>query len=434
MNNIKIKIKSVLHSLASTGFFSVFLSSTICKILSFCGGMIIVRLLSKAEYGEYGYVMNCYGMLSILGDLGCNCAAMQCCNESYQDPTKRDTYFVHGYIRGMAFSFLTSTALFFAPYFYPFRSSEAAMLTQWLCLLPIAQTTNAFLAVNLRIRMENSRYALINVFQSVVTYLIILPASYWIGIKGAILSEYAINVFVILFSIIMSRKFLRFAFVPSAISKSEKIGFFKLAFGTQLNNGVSKVLSLLDVFLIGIFVVDIEVISSYKVATTIPLALAFIPNALAVYVVPFFSRKRTDINWTKGNYFKLILLGGIGNFLITVGLIALSPLLIPLIFGTQYTDAIACFCILMIGYFFSATFSVISANIIYTQRKVRANIVITAICGFASCLLNVILIPWLGPIGASLAATTVHVINACLSFGYMLVYLHKTKKETLLEE
>ena len=431
MNNIKQKIKSILFSLSTTGFFSVFLSSTICKVLSFFGGTIIVRLLSKAEYGEYGYVMNCYGMLSILGDLGCNCAALQCCNEAYQDLTKRDAYFIYGYIRGMVFSLLTCTMMFFAPYFYPFRSSEAAMLTQLLCLLPLFQTTNAFLTVNLRIRMENSRYALINLFQSIVTYLIILPASYWIGIKGAILSEYAINLLAILFTIIISRKFLHFTFSQSIISKSEKIGFLKLAIGTQLNNGVSKLLSLLDVFLIGIFVIDIEVISSYKVATTIPLALAFIPNALAVYVVPFFARKRTDISWTKCNYFKLILLGGLGNLLITVGLIALSPFLIPLIFGTQYADAITCFCILMVGYFFSATFSVISANIIYTQRKIRVNIVITVICGIACCLLNVILIPWLGPIGASIAAMLVHVVNACLSFGYMLIYLYKSKNETI---
>ena len=396
--------------------------------------MIIVRVLTKAEYGEYGYIMNCFGMLSILGDLGFNCAAMQCCNESYQDPTKRDTYFVHGYIRGIAFSLVTCVAILLSPYFYPFQSHEAAKITQWLCLLPLLQTTNTFLSVNLRIRMENSRYALINVFQSIATYLVILPASYWIGIKGAVLSEYIINFLVILFSVIISRKSLRFTPVFSVISKSERKTFFRLAFGSQLNNGVYKALTLLDVFLIGIFVADSEIISSYKVATTIPLALAFIPSALAIYIVPFFSRNRTNISWTRRNYYKLILLSGLGNFFITIGLIALSPYLIPLIFGSQYADAVTCFCILMVGYFFSATFSVVSANIIYTQRKVRTNIIITALSGFASCVLNVLLIPWLGPIGASLAATLVHVFTACLNFGYMVFYLRRSKDKYPPEE
>ena len=428
MNDKKKKLTGVMHSLASTGFFSVFFSSTICKILSFFGGMIIVRVLTKAEYGEYGHIMNCFGMLSLLGDLGFNSATMQCCNESHQDPNKRDSYFIIGYIRGIAFTLLTCIALLVSPLFYPYRSPEAAKLTQWLCLLPLIQTTNSFLSINLRVRMENSRYALINVFQSVTTYLVILPASYWIGIKGAVLSEYVINTLVLLFSLFISRKQLGFTFVSSSVSKSDRKSLFKLAFGTQLNNGVSKALSLLDVFLIGIFVVDAEVISSYKVATTIPLALAFIPSALAIYIVPFFSRNRTNITWVKNNYYKLTFLCGIGNLLITIGLIALSPFLIPLIFGTQYTDAIACFCILMVGYFFSATFSVISSNIIYTQRKVRANIIITALSGISSCILNVVLIPLFGPIGASVAATLVNLITALLNFGYMIHYIHRANR------
>ena len=433
MKDVKKKLATGLKALTSTGFFSVFLSSTICKILSFFGGMIIVRVLSKSEYGEYSYIMNCVGMLSILGDLGFNSAAMQCCNESYQDPIKRDTYFVYGYIRGMLFSALTCVALLASPLFYPFSFKEAAKMAQGLCLLPLLQTTNTFLTVNLRVRMENTRYAFIGVFHSVVTYMVVLPSSYWIGVKGAVLSEYAINLLVIIFSIIISRKSLRFTFDPSLLDRSEKKSFFKLAFGSQLNNGVSKALALLDVFLIGIFVADTEIISSYRVATTIPLALAFIPTALAIYIVPFFSRNRTNLEWTKRNYYKLLLFSGAGNILITAGLIIISPYLIPLLFGSQYTDAITCFCILMIGYFFSATFGVLTANIIYTQRKVRVNIIITFISGIASCILNVSLIPTFGPIGASFATTIYQVITAFLNFGYMVYYLRKNKCEPLTE-
>ncbi len=434
MKNNKNKITAALRSLVSTGFFSVFFSTTFCKIVSFFGGMIIVRVLTKSEYGEYGYIMNCFGMLSILDDFGFYNAALQCCNESYQDTGKRDAYFVHGYMRGMTFTLVTCVALFFAPYFYPFRSVKTARITQMLCLYPLVKTTNSFLFVNLRTRMKNSLYAVSNAFHSVITYVVILPASYWIGVKGAVLSEYVINILTMLFLIIVSRKSSCLSFSPSSINRSEKKSLAKLAYGTQLNNGARQALALFDMFLIGIFVVDTEIISSYRVATTIPLALAFIPSALVIYIVPYFSRHRTDINWVKTNYYKLTLFNGIGNLIITVGLIATSPFLIPLIFGSQYTDAITCFCILMVGYFFSATFGVVYTNIIYTQRKVRINVIITVLSGIASCALNVLLIPRFGPIGASIAATAVNVFTACLNFGYMVYHLRRCEREPLLEE
>lgn len=433
MGKIVDKLKTSIHTLAHTGFFSVFLSNTLCKILSFVGGMVIVRILTKTEYGEYSYIMNCFGMITLLGDLGCNSAALQCCNEEHKNPTKRDSFFVYGYLRGMAFSLLSCIALLAAPLYYPFQSASAAEMTKWLCLMPLVKTTYSFLAVNLRIRLENTKYAVINVFHSVITYLVILPASYWIGVKGAVISEYIINILAIIVSIIVSRKALKFQTDKKALSKSEKRGFLKLALGTQLNNSIDTALTLLDVFLIGIFIINTEIISSYKVATTIPTALAFIPAALAIYIVPFFARNQSNILWVKRNYYKLILASGALNLLITAGLILISPFLIPLIFGSQYSDTVTCFCILMIGYFFSATFRIPSANIIYTQRKVRVNIIITIFSGIVHCILDILFILSLGPIGAAIATTLVHIISSCLSFGYMAYFLHRKEKLFLSE-
>ena len=114
-----------------------------------------------------------------------------------------------------------------------------------------------------------------------------------------------------------------------------------------------------------------------------------------------------------------------GNALITVGCIALAPWIIPLIFGNQYTDAVPCFIILMVGYFFSATFQSPSNNIIYTQRKVRVNLIITILSGVANCILDVVLIKYYGSVGAAWGTTLVHIITSALSFGYMSVYLRR---------
>ena len=79
----------------------------------------------------------------------------------------------------------------------------------------------------------------------------------------------------------------------------------------------------------------------------------------------------------------------------------------------------------MAGYFFSATFQTPSQNIIYTQRKVRVNLIITVLSGIANCFLDVFLILRYGSIGAAWATTLVHVIKSALCFGYMCCHLRK---------
>lgn len=422
-----LRLRGFAGKLLRTGFFSVFFSNVLCKVLTFIGGMIIVRVLSKSDYGAYAYVINCYGMLMLLGDLGCSVAAMQFCNESHGDPKKFDAYFTYGFKQGLLFSSLTSLLLLFSPLFYPFKSAEAAGLTRLLFLMPILSSVNNFLLISLRVRLENTRFALVNIFRTLAHYLVILPLSYWLGVTGAVASNYIIELLVLVFSLGISRKLLGYSWRGGILNAAEKRDFLKLAFGSQLNNGAAQALMLLDVFLIGVIIGSDEVISSYKVATTIPSALAFIPTSIMVYVIPYFARYNRDRDWVRRSYFKLTLGCAAGNLVITLGGILLAPWVIPLIFGRQYTDAVPCFIVLMLGYFFSATFQVPSQNIIYTQRKVRVNIVITFLSGAANCVLDIVLILHYGSIGAAWATTLVHIINSALCFGYMCYYLRRDK-------
>lgn len=427
MSNLTARLRGLTGNLLRTGFFSVFFSQVLCKVLTFIGGMVIVRILSKSDYGAYTYVLNCYGMLMLLGDLGCCVAVMQFCNENYADPQKFDAYFTYGLKRAMLFSLFTSFLLLVSPLFYPFKAAEAARLTRMLCLMPVLGTASNLLLVNLRIRLENTRFAAVNFFQTFIHYLVILPLSYWFGITGAIFSNYVIQILVLLFSLAVSRKLLHFSWRNDVLALREKWNFLKLAVGSQLNNGTSQALMLLDVCLIGVIIGSDEVISSYKVATTIPTALSFIPNAIMTYANPYFARNIQNRSWVRRSYFKLTLGCAAGNLIITLGGILSAFWVIPLIFGRQYEDAVSCFIVLMIGYFFSASFQVLSQNIIYTQRKVRVNIIITFLSGVSNCVLDAVLIFNYGSIGAALATTLVHVINSALCVGYLCFYLREAK-------
>lgn len=428
MSDFLARLRGLVDKLLRTGFFSVLFSNVLCKVLTFIGGIIIVRVLSKGDYGAYTYVHNCYSMLMLLGDLGCSVAVMQFCNENYRDPEKFDAWFSYGFKRGILFSAATSLLLLASPLFYPFKTPEAAGLTRLLCLMPILSAVNSFLLINLRVRLENTRFAAVNVFQTFVHYLVILPMSYWIGVIGAVLSNYVIFLLTLLFSLAVSRRLLNFSWKDDILKAGEKRSFFKLAFGSQLNNGAAQAMMLLDVFLIGLIIGNDEIISSYKVATTIPSALAFIPTSIMVYICPYFARKNRDLDWVRQSYFRLTLGSVALNSVITLGSILVAPWVIPFLFGSQYADAVPCFIVLMIGYFFNATFQIPSQNVIYTQRKVRINIVITFLSGIVNCVLDIVLILHHGSIGAAWATTAVHIINSALCFGYMYLYLRRVKR------
>lgn len=427
MRNLWSHAQELFGKLFRTGFFSVFLSNIACKVLVFIGGTIVVRVLSKSEYGAYTYVMNCHGMVMILGDFGCSVAAMQFCCENHADPERRKDFFSYGLSRGLAFSGIVALALFLSPWYYPFKTQDAAWLTQKLCLTPFFTCVNSFLQVNLRMRLENNRFGAVNLFQTLIHYATILPMAYWFGLPGAVYSNYVIYLLSLLFSLWISRSCLELTpHWHSPLPRPERSTFMKLALASQLNNGIAQTLLLLDVFLIGLIIGSDDVISSYKVATTVPSALGFLPVSIMTYICPYFARNRQDPEWVCQSYNKLILVCAGGALLLSAAAILTASWSIPLVFGAQYADAVPCFVILMLGFFFYAGVQVPSQNVIYTQRKVRVNLIITILSGCANCVLDIALILRYGSIGAAWATTAVHVLSAALTFGYMRWHLRRT--------
>lgn len=417
------KITNYFHRLKITGFYSVFVSSVFAKIATFFGGVILVRIMSKNDYGLYTYILNSYGVLFVLSDFGFCQAMLQYRSESFDDKLKSNDYYTFTYKMGMLFSCISAFLLFFSPFFYPFKYENVAELTRLLCLLPFITTTNSFLLSNLRAQTQNFRYAVINVLQTLIHYGVIVPLSFFGQVTGAVIANYLIGVLTLLISVVISHKYLGFNWHSNSLSANEKRGIFKFAFGSQLNSSIGAMFHLIDVFFIGLFIADADVISSYKIATSIPSALMFIPNSILIYTVPYFARHNKDKYWVRRKY-KILLLSCMAvNGVIALIIAFLSPGLVPLIYGNQYKDAVLCSIILIIAFFFSGSLHVPSANVIYTQHKIRINIIITVITNIINCFLDVFLIMYFGSIGAAIATLLVSAISGILSTGYMISWL-----------
>ena len=161
-------------------------------------------------------------------------------------------------------------------------------------------------------------------------------------------------------------------------------------------------------------------IASYKVATTIPTALTFIPLSVITYAYPYFARNRDNRAWMTTNYRHLVLAMGGVNFVIAGGLILIAPWLIGLVFGRVYLDAVLPFQILCASYIFSGTFRIVSGNLLVTQRKLKFNLFMAVFSSAMNTVLNVFMIRVWSSVGAALATFVTALITSILSTAYLI--------------
>lgn len=381
-----------VYKLNKTGFFSIFLSNILSKVVVFLGGIFVVRILSQTDYGIYSYAINAFNILFILNDFGASNAALQNITEQRDDKKKQQAILKYSTKMGIIGSFISGLLILLSPLFYPYEIEEAKYLTPMLCLVPILTVVMTLFTILLRANFENKKYAILNLTQTIASYAFLIPMSYLWGIKGAILSRYFYIIVTIILGIFLTKRLRIKTSKENALTQKEKKSFTKYALVTQVNNTISALLIYIDTFMIGLLIATPESVALYKVASTIPAALAFLPNCVMVYVIPYFVLHNKNQKWLQDKYSKLIKFGILGYGLFSLILIIGSKFIINTLYTEQYQEAILPFIILMIGFFFSATFKIPTNNILYAMRKMKFDLINTVLSGIFNAILNVVFI------------------------------------------
>ena len=418
-----------IKKLKETGFFSIFLSDVLAKVVVFLGGIVVVRILSQNDYGIYSYAINAFNMLFILNDFGASNAALQNITEQKDNKKKQQAILKYSIKMGIIGSLISGTLILLSPLFYPYEIEEAKYLTPMLCLVPLLTVVMTLFTILLRANFENKKYAILNLTQTVASYAFLIPMSYIWGIKGAILSRYFYIIVTIILGIFLTRRLRIKTSKENQLTKSEKKSFTKYALVTQVNNTIGSLLIYIDTFMIGLLIATPESVALYKVASTIPAALAFLPNCVMVYVIPYFVLNNKNQKWLKDKYSKLIKFGILGYGLFSLVLIAGSKFIINTLYTPEYSEAVLPFIILMIGFFFSATFKIPTNNILFAMRKMRFKLVITISSVILNIILNVSFINHFGITGAAITTTLINIFSSVLGVWYTNRTLKKMKVE-----
>lgn len=429
INKEEVKIK--INKLNKTGFFSIFLATVFSKVITLFGGVILVRILSKEDYGIYAYIHNCYSMLFLLNDFGISSAALQFMTENLENKNKQSAFLKYSLKCSLISAVAVGILILFSPLFYPYTMEEAKNITPMLFLVPLITIISGMMSIILRANFENKKYSKLQIFSTATTYIVLIILSLIFGLRGAIFSQYIYGIIILVYSSYLTYKYLKkIKYVKTdELEKEQKKSFFKYAFASQLNNTIGGLMLIIDTFLIGTILAKPEIIASYNVGSKLPHALTFLPSCIAVYIVPHFIKHNKDIRWLKKNFHSLLKYSIIGFGIICLTLMIFSKLIFMILFGEQYYDAIPIYIILMIGLFFTSALKSPCGNILNSLRKIRINIITNSICVVVNFISNIFFIKMLGAIGAAITTTTTNVVISIVYVIYLNKYLNKMEEE-----
>jgi polysaccharide biosynthesis protein len=406
-----------------TGFFHIFSSNILNKIMIFAGGIFLVRILNKQDFGLYSYSQNLLEIFLLINGFGITEGLLQYGSKT-RKRIKKEKYVKYSLKIGLLSNIFIFLLLILFLIFGKLKIYEAKKILLMMSLLPIFNTFFSIIQIKLRIELKNREMAKISNVNTFLNILGMLIGAYFYGLYGLIIGKYV----GIILSIFYSFRYIKYTFIRwkkiEALSQEKKKDIQKFSFIALINNSISQILYIIDIFLIGYLIADKLILASYKIATLIPVALNFIPISVMIYIYPYFAQNSNDIKWIRENYTNLLKYSFFINIFISFILVLFSKTIIRFVFGENYLDAQLPFVILSVGYFFSATLRIPSGNIINAIGKIKFNFYNTLISGIVNIVLDIYFIKKIGSIGASYATLLVFIISGIIGNIFLFKYLY----------
>jgi len=402
---VKNAKKNIL-TLFKTGFFHVFGSNTINRMLIFLSSIVIIRIIPKAEFGIYSYSFNIMSLFMLISGIGLTSGVMQLCSENMKNKEKSNDIYSYGSAIGLRVNFFIGIIILAFSFCFPLPIKGANYLLGLYSLYPFLFIINEFQQVRLRSSLENIKFSYINTISGVMIFVFSIIGGIIIGAQGLIIGQYTALVSSALIAFFFFG--VPVSFAAKKINREIKTLLFKISLISMVNNGLSQSLFLIDIFIIGFIIPSEIVVASYRTATVIPIGLNFISSAVCMYAYPYFAKNKDDKKWVREKYKQLLSGMFVFNLFVSIFIFVFAPQIIEIIFGKIYLDALMPFRILSISYFFAGTFKIISGNLLVTQRKLKFNLIVAILSAVINIIGNIVLIQLFGVNGS--AATTLIVV------------------------
>ena len=413
MRNLINRFTIFCNKLIKKGALHILLGSFLTKFVTLFGSIILVRILSKSQYGNLAYLENLYGYIYVLSGMGYNNSILRYVVLG-KNTEEKTSYFMHSIKRGLIFNFILIVLAGIALMYYPHPKEFVSI--KWLSIIMLIAIPFQFLLdcsmVSYRAMFANKRFALASFIITVSVVLGRLFGAKLFGLNGVIASKIFIPIILGIPLIFISIKSFYNINKNYIISYTEKKEMLKYSVQSMVTDGLWIIFMLNDTFLLGRILGDSSIIADYKVASVLPGSLALFSMAIGVFIGPYFVKNETNHNWVWEGYKKVMYISGSITLILTLFLAILAEPIIIILYGVHYRDVVMLMRLLLISSFINSAFRYTSAHLLSSMGKVKYNMIVSILGILIQITLNLIIIPKYGVYGLAFTDITVYLFMA----------------------
>lgn len=388
--------------------------------------ILLGKELGPSGLGTYTLVFTIFSFGMIFAAFGIEAALTKCIAE-FEDDLPRVSGFVFSGIIGSFISGLTMGIVLYL------LSSVISIRffhnPEMVPLLKITSLCFPFISIQKSITgalngfQQMKFFAFVNIVQNVSTFFvsILLVFLYKMGVIGAVYGFVIPTIFIGIFLAPYIKKFATkdSSLIDECLKQVYYFGFF-----TLLANSISMINTQIDTLLIGHFLNEADV-GYYAVGVIIIQGITLMPNSIQRITTPTIAKHYAKKDYL--NIKKLVENTMIKTFLLTIFLalllVILGKQLITILFTESFLPSYLPLIILSIGYSIYSPW--ISIGTFFSSiGKVNIAFKINAICAILNTILNLVLIPKFGLIGAASATSISLIFILVLNLWTMRRYLY----------
>lgn len=383
--------------------------------------IIYGKVLGVDGLGLYTLAFTIYMFGTQFADFGIGSALTKYIAEYEDDTTRIKDFISVGFKSSVVSGLLMGTILFLFSNLISidfFHNSEMIYLLKIisLCFPFIAIQKTVLGTLNGFLKMKD--FAFLNVVQQffILALSIYLVIYYKMGINGTVFGFVIPTIIIGLLSAFFVKDQLSIYTRNSTVILKELL---KFGFYVVLTNSTILIFFQVDTLMIGYFADEIKV-GYYAVAVLIVQGIMILPNAIQRINVPTIatSYRKSEYSYIEKIIKEIVLKTFLIIMILSMFLIIFGKFLISLVFTADFLPAYLPLVILLIGYTIYAPLVSIGGTF-SSIGKIEIEFQINAFCALINIILNIILIPKYGIIGAA-AATSISTIIIAITYAYSL--------------
>jgi len=414
--------KDFINEFFSRAGSYVFSASVISRGLSFLASWIAIKLIPSEELGAVIYSFQIIAFMIPVAGLGLNQGLLRY-GAQLKNKLEKNKLFIYTLKYGITGCFILIGILLISALFIDFKLERTQFYLMLLSLALISHYVFGLTKIQFLLYKKNKSFSFVELTYNILLVLLVAVLSYFYQALG-----YAIALIVTpLIAALISLNKLNINWLLPHKLEITNISFWKYGFFASMSNVTTQLLVSIDIILISSILNNLELVTAYKYVSLIPYSLLFLSQVVITTDFVNFTERIGDKNYIY-NYIK--------NYMKIFSLISLGCLIVIYFFGSillsffheDYSIYHNVLLVLTFGITGILTVRGVFGNLLSSIGKAHINFIVTSIGLLLNILLNYMLIPKYGLLGAAVTSAFLMWLTGILC-ALIFFYYYSNKKK-----